>query len=451
MTSGAWLEELARRAVELACERGATGAESIALAGDEFEVSVRLGEIETLKEAGARGAGLRVLLGTRAGSAYTSDLTVEGIGRMVDSALGLARIATEDPHAGLPDERELGKLEGDLELYSESIPALDPARRIELARLAEKAALDCDPRITNSEGASYSSYTGWRAFANSLGFSGSYQSSSCSLHATPVAVEDGRRERDYWHSAARRTDRLESPETVGRKAAERVLRRLGARKIPTQKVPVIFDPRTARSLVGHIFSAVAGESIYHHSSFLLDKLGEGVASPLVTVIDDATTPGLFGSSPFDDEGVRSRRTAVVEEGVLRSYLLNSYAARKLGMRTTGNASRGIAGNASTGTGNLYLANGATAPEAMIRSLSKGLLVTELLGSGVNIVNGDYSRGAAGMWIENGEPAYPLHEITIAGNLREMLMRIEAVGNDLEFRGSVVSPTILIGEMTVSGT
>lgn len=443
-------EEIAARLVALAMARGVTAAEATVSEGDEFEAQVRLGEVETLKEAGSRAAGLRVLCGQRVGSAYPSDLTEEGLQRIVESATSLAAISMADPHAGLPDEADLGKLAGDLGLYSDSIASLETAFKIEQARAGEKAAMSVDPRIDNSEGGSFGSYTGWRAFANSLGFLGSYRTSSCSLSVVPVASVDGRRERDYWSSSARTFERLEAADYIGRKAAERVLRRLGAKKAPTQKVPVIFEPRVARSLVGHIFSAVSGDAVYRKSSFLAGKLGEMVANPLVTVVDDGTMPGLFGTSPFDDEGVASRRTTIVEAGVLKSYLLNTYTARKLGLRTTGNASRGITGHASVGHGNLFLQPGSEKPEAIIRGVKNGLYVTELLGSGVNIVNGDYSRGAAGVWIENGELTWPVHEVTISGNLRRMFEQIEAVGDDLEFRGSVACPTLLVGEMTVSG-
>jgi PmbA protein len=237
---------------------------------------------------------------------------------------------------------------------------------------------------------------------------------------------------------------------VGRKAAERAVRRLGARKVPTQKVPVVFDPRVARSLLQNIFEAVSGESIYRQSSFLTDRLGERIGSELLTVVDDSTIPGLFGSSPFDDEGVTSRRTVILERGVLKSYLLNCYTARKLGLKTTGNAARGITGNATVGHGNFFLESGTHSPESIVQSVKNGYYVTELMGFGVNVVTGDYSRGASGLWIENGELAYAVSEVTISGNLKQMLMDLEAVGNDLEFRGATASPTLLIREMTVSG-
>jgi PmbA protein len=442
--------ELANQVVRLALEGGATGAECTLAEGEEFSAQVRMRALETLKDAGSRRAGLRVLVGKRVGSAHTSDLSAAGMRQMVASALAIADISTEDPYADLPDETELGSLAGDLQLYSDDIHSFDTAARIQAALETEEAALSWDPRITNSEGASFNAYSGSRVFANSRGFVGGYSTSSCSLSATPVARQGDSMERDFWYSSARSHSKLESPAAVGRRAAERTVRRLGARKAPTQKAPVIFDPVTARAWIGSIFEAVEGEAIYRKASFLAGKLGEHVASENVTVIDDGGIPGLFGTSPFDDEGVPSRRTVVIDRGVLRSYLLNTYTARKLGMRTTGNAARGITGNAGVGHGNFFLQQGERAPEEIIRGIRQGLYVTELIGHGVNIVTGDYSRGAAGLWIENGEFAYPVSEITIAANLRQVLMDVEAAGSDLEFRGSVASPTLLIREMTVSG-
>lgn len=447
----AQLEDIAYRAVRLAREGGATDSECSVIQGDEFSVHVRMGDIENLKEAGARAAGIRVLIGKRSGSAYTSDLTPDGIRGMVNGAIEIASITGDDPWAGLPEDAEFGKLDGDLELYFDDVEALGAGEKIGRARDAEASALAADPRIGNSEGASFNSYAGLHIFANSRGFFDSYRTSSCSLSVTPVAREGGSMERDYWMSASRSSLRLESPEEVGRKAAERVLRRLGARKIPTQKAPVIFEPRIARSLLNHLFDAVNGNAVYRNASFLAGKLGEKIASERVTVVDDATLPGLFGTSPSDDEGVRSRRTVVVERGVLTSYLLNTYSARRLGMKTTGNATRGVSGAPAVGHGNLYLERGDCDPADVVRSVKAGLYVTELIGFGVNPVTGDYSRGAAGLWIENGEFAFPVAEVTIASTLPEMLAGIEMVAGDLEFRRSFASPTILIGEMVLSGS
>ena len=444
------LEQLAADVVSRALHGGATGAECTISEGNEFVAGVRMREIESLKEAGSRGAGVRVLVGRRTGSSYTSDLSREGIDQMVQAALALAKITTEDPHAGLPDAEDLGRFGGDLRLYDDAIARMETEWKISQARQAEEVALSADPRIQNSEGASFDSYLGYRVFANSLGFVGSYRTSSCGLSVAPVARQNGSMERDYWHSGSRSAAGLESPEQVGRRAADRALRRLNPRKAVTQKVPIVFEPRTARMILGDLFDAVNGGAIYRHASFLAGKLGEKIASDAFTVIDDSTMPGLFGSSPFDDEGVAARRTVVVQRGVLKSYLLNAYAARKLGLKTTGSASRGITGNAGVGPGNFYLEPGASSPEQIIAGVRQGLFVTELIGSSYNSVTGDYSSGAAGMWIESGELAYPVSEITIAGNMKHMLMDVERIGSDLEFRTSVASPTIMIREMTISG-
>ena len=442
--------ELAADVIRQALDAGADDAECTVSSGDEFSANVRMGEIEQLKEAGSRSAGLRIVIGKRTGSSYTSDLTPDGVRHMVRSAIELAEITTDDPHAGLPEADELGAIDTDLQLYCGDVAALDTAVKIECARRAEAAALATDPRITNSEGASFDSNLGHHVFANSRGFLGEYRLSYCGISTVPVARDGDSMERDYWFTLARRFAALESPEDVGRIAAQRTLRRLGARKVETQRVPVVFEPRTARSLLDNLFEAVHGMSIYRQESFLADRLGERIAAESLTVIDDATIPGLFGSSPFDDEGVPSRRTVVIEKGVLKSYLLNTYAGRKLGMKTTGNASRGLTGNAGIGHGNFFLEKGVTPPEAIIGSVRNGFYVTELMGSGVNVVTGDYSRGAAGLWIRDGELAYAVSEVTIAGNLKDMLMSIEMTGNDLEFRGSTAAPTLKIGEMTVGG-
>jgi PmbA protein len=444
------LEQMAADAVKRALAGGATDAECTISEGDEFSASVRMRQVESLKKAGSRGAGIRVLVGRRTGASYTSDLSRDGMQQMVRAALDLAKITTEDPHAGLPEEEDLGKFGSDLRLYDDAIANMETEWKIEQARLAEEAALSADPRIQNSEGASFDSYLGNRVFANSRGFVGSYRTSSCGLSVAPVAKQNGSMERDYWHSGSRAAAGLESPEQVGRRAAERALRRLNPRKLATQKAPIIFEPRTARSILGDLFEAVNGGAIYRHASFLVGKLGEKIASDSLTVVDDSVMPGLFGSSPFDDEGVAGRRTVVVDRGVLKSYLLNSYAARKLALKTTGNASRGITGNAGVGPGNFYIEAGDVAPEKIIAGIRRGLYVTELIGANHNAVTGDYSSGAAGLWIESGELAYPVSEITIAGNFKQMLVDVERIGSDLDFRGSIAAPTLVIREMTISG-
>jgi PmbA protein len=444
------LLELAQDVIKRARASGATDAECTIAEGEEFSANVRMREIENLKEAGSRGAGLRILIGRKTGASYTSDLSAEGIELMVSSAIELAAITTEDPHADLPDPDEFGAVAGDLGLYSSDVETLPTELKIDSAKRAEEAALSADPRITNSEGASFDTHVGRHIFANSRGFAGQYRSSYCSLSAVPVARDGDSMERDYWYTMARGFAGLESAESVGRTAARRALQRLNPVKVETQKVPVVFEPRTARTLLDNLFEAVHGMSIYRHESFLAGKLGEKVASGDLTVVDDGTIPGLFGTSPFDDEGVPSRRTVVIDRGVLKSYLLNTYAARKLGMKTTGSASRGLTGNAGIGHGNFFIEPGVQTPEQIIAAIPNGFYVTELMGFGVNIVTGDYSRGAAGLWIRDGELAFAVSEVTIAGNLVDMLLNLETIGSDLDFRGSVAAPTLKIGEMTVGG-
>src|SRR5579872_533321 len=445
------LRDLATDVVARAMKAGATGAEVVVREGSEFSTLVRRGQVETLKESGSRAMGLRAFLGQRAASTYSSDFSLEGIERLVKGALDLAHVTSEDPYAGLPDPSLLGSLPGDLKLYYEDVYSLPPEQRIDWARRAEAAALSADPRIKNSDGGSFDAATGCKVLANSLGFVGEYKRSSCSVSAIPIAQdENGAMQRDYWYSSARTLTKLESPESVGRKAAERTVRRLGAHKIASTRVPLVFDSENARSLLDNIFDAVNGDAIYRQSSFLEGKLGQKIASENVTIVDDGTIPGGFGTSPFDGEGVPSRRTVVIEKGILKSYLLNTYTAKKLGLATTGNAARGLAGNPGIRPGNFFLQKGLRSPKEIIADVKQGLYVTELLGFGVNLVTGDFSRGASGIWIENGEFAYPVEEITIAGNLQDMYKNIVEVGNDLEFRGSSAAPTIRVDGMTIAG-
>jgi len=445
------LKEMAAEVVRRALAGGATAAEAVVREGDEFSALVRLGEIEKLKESGSRLLGVRVFFGRRAASTYSSDFSRAGLDQMVSAALALARVTSQDPHAGLPQPAELGQVSGDLDLYHEDVYSLSPEQRIGYARRAERAALDADPRIQNSQGGSFEAATGRRALANSLGFAGEYRRSYCSVTAVPVARgEDGSLQRDYWFAVSRSLARLESPEEVGKVAAQRTLRKLGARKIRTARVPVVFDPITAEALLGYLADAVNGDAIYRGASFLAGKLGERVAGENVTVIDDGTLPGGFGSEPFDGEGVPTRRTMVLERGVLQSYLLNTYTARKLGLQTTGNASRGLAGTPGISCGNFFLEKGARTPQQILADVKEGLYLTDFLGFGVNLVTGDFSRGASGLWIVNGEPAYPVEEITVAGNLRDMLQNIAEIGDDLEFRGAVAAPTLRIEGLTVAG-
>jgi len=447
------LKNLTTDLVKHAMARGASAAEAAVGEGSEFSTLVRLGQVETLKEAGSKSVGVRVYFGKRAASAYSTDFSREGLKQMLESALSLAKATSEDPYIGLPAAEQLGSLAGDLDLYYDDVISLPAERRIELARRAEQAALAADPRITNSEGGSFDASAGRKVLANSLGFVGETQRSYSSISAVPIAAPadgQGAMQRDYWYSIARSVSKLESPEEVGWKAAERTVRRLGAHKVPTARVPIVFDQLAATSLLRQILDAVNGDAVYRGASFLAGKLGEKALGSNINIIDDGTIPGGFGTSPFDGEGVPTRRTVVFEGGVLSSYLLNCYTARKLGLQTTGNAARGLAGMPGIGSGNFFVPRGNKSAKDIIGGVRDGLYVTEFLGFGVNLVTGDFSRGASGLWIRNGELAFPVEEITVAGNLREMFSNVSEIGSDLEFRGAVASPTLRIEGMTVAG-
>ena len=450
------LESLVADVLALARRAGAKDAEAVAREGDEFSVTVRMGEVETLKESGSRALGLRVFAGKSSASTSTSDLTPSGIRQLVDGAMALVKVTEPDPLNGLPEENEFGAVDQDQHLYFEDVYSLSGPERIEWARRCERAALAADPRITNSDGGTFDAATGRKVMANSRGFLGSYRTSFAGVSAAPLAVDaNGTMQRDGWWSSARSFALLESPEAVGEEAARRTLRRLGARRVATQQVPVVFAPEVSRSLIGSVFEAASGDAIWRHASFLAGKIGECIADPALTIIDDSTMmlssgAGGFGTSPFDGEGLESRRTVVVEKGVLSSYLLNTYAARKLGMKSTHNAARGLAGTPGIGCGNLFLEPGTSTPQEIIAGVKAGLYVTSLMGFGTNIVTGDYSRGATGLWIEDGQLTHAVEEVTIAGNFREMLRHVTAIGNDLVFRGAVASPTLRIDGMTLAG-
>ena len=436
--------DLAREAMR----RGASAAEVVMRHRTEFSVSVRLGEVETLKQSSDQGLGLRVLIDGKQASVSGSEMRRDTVMSLLDEAIELAKATSPDDTAGLPEPAELATSIPDLDLYDEAIEQLPTEDKIELALRAERAAKNYSDQIINFDGGGFDSASGTAILANSLGFAGEYSATSCSLVAVPVARENGKMQRDYWYDVRRKLSELNTPEEIGVTAARRTLRKLGARSVPTQSVPVVFEPNIARDLVGDIFSAVSGESIFRKSSFLVGQLGERVASERLTVVDDGQMPSGLGSRPFDGEGLPTRRTVVISNGVLESYLLNTYTARKLGLKSTGNAGRGLVGAPSVEAGNMYVEPGSHSPEEIVKSVNKGFYVTEVIGFGVNIVTGDYSRSASGMWIESGELTFPVQGVTIAGNLKEMLNAVEMIGNDLDFRGSVVSPTLLIGRMTI---
>lgn len=451
MTEHTNLHERATDLLARAQKQGASQADVLVADGDTFSVEVRLAAVDRLTKAREKRLGLRVFFGKRSASASTSDFSEASLERLVNDTCALARAVAEDEVSGLPSPEEIATDLPDLNTYDPV--RLDPETQIELARRAESAAMAADGRITNSEGAEFQSSGGRLVLANTHGFVGTHQSSSFSMTVSPIATDptNGSMQRDAWYTVKRLFGTLETPESVGLEAAKRTVRRLGARKVSTKRVPIVFDPEMAATLLGNLCSAVSGYAVYKGASFLFDHLEKALASELVTIYDDGRLPGGLGSRPFDGEGLPTRRTTVVERGVLKNFLLDAYSARKLGLSSTGNAARGIGDNPTVGPTNFFMVPGESSSEQIIQSVKEGLYVTELVGSGVNPVTGDYSRGAVGLWIENGELAYPVEEITIAGNLKEMLSNIEMIGDDLEFRGRIASPTLKIQGMMVAGT
>ena len=443
-------QELARDILAMAKAKGASSGDVVMVEGDSFSVTVRLGEVEKISQAGEKRLGLRLFFDLSSASASTSDISRESLERLVDDTAQMARATAQDPQSGLPAAEDLARAIPDLDLLDDGARAVSVEQKIQMALETENSAMSFDPRITNSEGGEFSNNFGRVIYASSQGFSGEYSGSTFGHSVAPVASHNGSMQRDYWYSSNRKFARLESPKCVGEKAARRVLARLGGRKIKTCTAPVVFDPEMAASLLRNLSAAISGYSLYKGASFLIGKLGTQIASEHVTVIDDGTIPGALGSRPFDAEGLPTRKKTIVEKGRLLSYLLDTYSGKKLAMASTGNASRSVAEPPGVAPSNFFLSPGAHTPEEIIRSVKQGLYVTELIGFGVNMVTGDYSRGAAGMWIENGELAYPVEEVTIAGNLKEMIQDIEMIGNDLEMRGRIVAPTVKIARMTVAG-
>jgi len=443
------LADLATDILQQARRLGADAGDIIVTAGESFSTSVRLGKVEKILNSQEKRLGLRLFVGKSSAITSTANFARDTVTSLVEETITLAKATAADEFSGLPPVEELAKNQPDLDLADTSV-SLSTEEKIALAMEAEASALQADPRITNSEGGDFSNGSREILYANSLGFVGQYHTTSYSLSAVPVASQNGSMQRDYWYSSHRKLQRLESPSSIGKKAADRALRRLGARRVKTQEAPVIFDPEMAASLLRHLATAIIGSSLYRKTSFLLDKINEKIAASGVWIDDDALVPSALGSKPFDAEGLPTRRSPIVEDGVLTSYLLDTYSARKLGMHSTGSAARSFADAPAASPTNFFLKAGTTPPTEIIRSVRSGLYVTELSGFGVNPVTGDYSRGAVGLWIENGEFAYPVEEITIASNLLDMLKTIEIIGNDLELRGTIAAPTLKIARMTIAG-
>jgi PmbA protein len=438
------LKELAEKLVTFAKTNGADEVEITVLDGYEFSVDIRRGEIESLVEAGSRSLGLKVIKDKKTAYASSSDLSLETLQGLVKNAVERAMLANYDEFSGLPSISPSRIDISSLKLYDSQMAELNAEKKIALAKETEKIGL-ADKRITNSHGASFETREVKAVLANSNGFLQEYKQTYCGLSLGLQAGETDSRVEDGWFSAKRYLDQLESPEEVARKAVERTVRQLKPRKIKSQNVPVVFEPMMTSWLLGFLFACVSGTSIYQKTSFLADKLGQRIGNEKLTVIDDGLIPGLLGTRPFDSEGVPSRKTLVVDKGILKNYLCNTYAARKLKVQSTGNAD-----GAGVGPSNFYLVPGDTPPEKIISSLDKGMILIKILGHGLNPVTGDISRGAFGLWVEKGEIVYPVSEITISGNLGEILNKIKIVGNDLDFRVPVAGPTVLVQELTVAG-
>ncbi|HEX6396448.1 MAG TPA: metalloprotease PmbA [Steroidobacteraceae bacterium] len=435
------LQNIVSDALAQARSRGATQAEADVSLQKGLTTTVRLGEVETVEYQRDHGMGVTVYFGKRKGSASTADLSARAVAETVEKACDIARYTAADECAGLADPEELARDIPDLDL--DHPWDIAPEEAVELARACEAAGRSVDTRITNSEGATVGSHRGVRVYGNSHGFLAGYPSTSHSVSCVLLAQSGDDMQRDYWYSSARDARDLESAEIIGRKAGERAVTRLGARKIATQKARVLYAPEVARGLIGHFLGAVRGSSQYRKSSFLLGAAGQQVFPDFLELRERPHIRKGLGSSPFDGEGVATRDRELVNDGTLQGYVLGSYSARKLGLRTTGNAG---------GTHNLLVESkkGGVALDALMRQLGTGLLVTELMGQGVNGVTGDYSRGASGYWVENGASVYPVHEITIAGNLKDMYRNIADIGSDVDLRGSVRVGSILISEMTIAG-
>jgi PmbA protein len=430
---------LVRDALSHAGSCGATAAEAEVSEGFGQNVSVRRGEIETIEHSRDRGMAVTVYLGKRRGHASTSDLSGAALRSTVEAALSIARLTASDEFSGLADPALLATEFPDLDLYHPWPIPVEEA--IDLARSCEQAAFRADPRVSNSEGATVSAQHSQFIYGNTHGFLAGYPSSRHSVSCAVIAGRDDNMQRDDWWVMSRAPDDLESAETVGAIAGQRAARRLDARKIGTTEVPVLFEAPVAAGLLGHLVAAVSGVSLYRRQSFLLDSLGQRIFPAFVCIRDMPFIRRALGSGTFDDEGVATREREIVSGGVLQGYFLGSYSARKLGMQSTGNAG---------GCHNLVLESTGETFDALLKKMGRGLLVTELLGQGINMVNGDYSRGAAGFWIEGGEIAYPIHEVTIAGNLKDMFAGIVAVGSDVLIRGSRRCGSILVDRMTLAG-
>jgi len=415
------------------------------------KISVRLGQIEELKQANPKSLGIRVFKNKRKALTYTSDFRKESLQKLVKRTVEIVKVTTSDEYNGLPERKLLGIANVDLPQFDEKIESISTDKKIKMLQEMEKTGMAKDPLITNSDGAEWRDSRGHVVLANSAGFFGEQHYTSYSISLALVAEKNNVKQTDYWFSSSRYFDRLDPIEKIADVAAQRTLRKIGSIKPKTQKVPVVFDPIAGRDFLSILAQTVIGDAIYSKNSFLIDKLNEKVAVDQMTIIDDGLLKYGLGSRLFDDEGLPSRKNVVIDKGVLKTYLCDCYSARKLGHPTTGSASRGVSSNPSSDTSNFYMQNGTIPPEEIIASVKNGLYLTSVDWVGINYVTGDYSRGATGIWIEDGKLTYPVQEFTVASNILEMMHNISMIGNDLEFRTSKAAPTFKIDEMMISGS
>jgi PmbA protein len=445
------LKRIAEAACALAKKHGADAAEALVQGGAELSVKVRLGEPELVQEAASRALGLRVFRDRRAALTYTSDLSDAALDRFVAESVELAKLAEPDELNELPPRAELATAVPDLELWDDAALSVKAKDALERCKKGEAAARAFSPKVTNSEGATYARVVGASAFASSDGFAGAFRGTYQSLVVEPICDDaDGKKRNGFWWTADRYLSRLQDPEEVGREAARRTVAKLGAEKIATGEMPVVFDPESGRALLRLFFSVIAGGAIYRKSSYLLDREGTSVASPLCTIVDDPLIRRGPGSRPYDGDGLASRQNVVVEGGVLKTYLFDVYSARKLGRQSNGCAGRGVGGAPHVTTSNFILQKGTTRPDDIVAGVTRGLYVTEMMGFGFNAVTGDFSRGAGGFLIENGKIGRPVSEITVSANFNDLWHAVDAVGDDLDLRSSTACPTFRVQKMMIAG-
>ena len=444
------LASLAEEIVERALRHGATEADVLIETGAEFNVKVRAGEVESIRQASPGGLGLRVFADNRLGFSTSAELDRNRIDPLVARTVALARETAADPANALSEETGPGEPFEPLELFDPEVTGRTIDEKIRQALEMEKVALDFDPRIVQVSNTGVGDYSGEVYFASSRGVTGHYRGSHAWLYCMPIAQDGGGMETGWWVDHRRFLDALEAPESVGREAARRAVRMLGARKISSCEVPVIMEPEMAKEFIAGILGAVDGDTVYKQASFLAGRIGEVVTSPLMTLVDDATLDRAVGSRPFDGDGLPTRRNRIVDRGVLKTYLYDVCTARRAGVRSTASASRGRGGLPSIGPSNFFLEPGGSSRESILGETSRGILITKMMGRGLNTANGDYSRGAAGLWIEDGVPVYPVDEITVAGNMLTMLERVDRVGNDLDMRGALGAPTLRFSALAVGG-